>query len=90
MNRDHARVAPLRVAGEQRLDLGLDAEATQLVPVELEQQSLIVDNAEKHKRNPEFIDDAISTIAGSVGRMKRIMQQLKSISNHKKTGSSPS
>ncbi len=41
------------------------------------QQSLIVDNAEKHKRNPEFVDDAISTIAGSVKRMKRVMRQLK-------------
>lgn len=41
------------------------------------QQSLIVENAEKHKRNPEFVDDAISTIAGSVERMKRVMRQLK-------------
>jgi len=41
------------------------------------QQSLIVDNAEKHRRNPEFVDDAIRTIAGSVERMKRVMQQLK-------------
>ena len=41
------------------------------------QQSLIVANAEKHKRNPEFVDDAISTIAGSVDRMKRVMTQLK-------------
>jgi len=42
------------------------------------QQSLIVSNAEKHKRNPEFVDDAISTIAGSVNRMKRVMRSLKS------------
>jgi putative PEP-CTERM system histidine kinase len=41
------------------------------------QQSLIVSNAEKHKRNPEFVDDAISTIAGSVERMQRVMEQLK-------------
>ncbi len=41
------------------------------------QQSLIVSNAEKHKRNPEFVDDAITTIAGSVERMKRVMTQLK-------------
>jgi putative PEP-CTERM system histidine kinase len=41
------------------------------------QQSLIVENAEKHKRNPDFVDDAIETIAGSVGRMKRVMRQLK-------------
>jgi putative PEP-CTERM system histidine kinase len=41
------------------------------------QQSLIVANAEKHKRNPEFVDDAIRTIAGSVERMNRVMKQLK-------------
>jgi putative PEP-CTERM system histidine kinase len=41
------------------------------------QQSLIVSNAEKHKRNPEFVDDAIETIANSVKRMKRVMDQLK-------------
>ena len=41
------------------------------------QQSLIVANAEKHKRNPEFVDDAISTIASSVERMKQVMRQLK-------------
>ncbi len=41
------------------------------------QQSLIVGNAEKHKRNPDFVDDAIQTIANSVERMKRVMTQLK-------------
>jgi len=41
------------------------------------QQSLIVENAKKHKRNPEFVDDAIGTITGSVQRMKQIMAQLK-------------
>jgi putative PEP-CTERM system histidine kinase len=41
------------------------------------QQSLIVENAETHKRNPDFVDDAIETIAGSVQRMKRVMRQLK-------------
>ncbi len=41
------------------------------------QQSLIVDNAKQHRRNPEFVDNAISTIAGSVERMKRIMRQLR-------------
>ena len=41
------------------------------------QQSLIVENAERHKRNPEFVDDAMSTIAGSVERMRRVMRQLK-------------
>lgn len=41
------------------------------------QQSLIIKNAEKHKRNPEFVDDAMQTIANSVERMKRVMAQLK-------------
>ncbi len=41
------------------------------------QQSLIVENAEKHKRKPEFVDDAIDTIANSVKRMKKVMVQLK-------------
>jgi len=41
------------------------------------QQSLIVSNAEMHKRKPEFVDDAIETIANSVKRMKKVMDQLK-------------
>ena len=41
------------------------------------QQSLIVSNAEKHKHNPEFVDDAIQTISNSVDRMKNVMQQLR-------------
>jgi putative PEP-CTERM system histidine kinase len=41
------------------------------------QQSLIVRNAERHKTNPEFIDDAMQTIANSVTRMKQIMEQLR-------------
>jgi putative PEP-CTERM system histidine kinase len=41
------------------------------------QLALIVSNAEKHKRNPEFIDDAISTIAHSTSRMQRLIEQLQ-------------
>jgi len=41
------------------------------------QQSLVVENAERHKRNPEFIDDAMETIKGSVTRMRRVLQHLK-------------
>jgi putative PEP-CTERM system histidine kinase len=41
------------------------------------QQSMIVKNAERHKRSPEFIDDAMLTISSSVSRMRRIMDQLK-------------
>lgn len=42
------------------------------------QQSLVVENAEKHRQNPKFVDDAIDTIANSVSRMKRLMEQLSS------------
>jgi putative PEP-CTERM system histidine kinase len=40
------------------------------------QLSLVVRNAEKHRRNPEFVDDSIATIANSVDRMNRLMVQL--------------
>jgi len=42
------------------------------------QQSLVVKNAEKYRHNPDFVDDAINTIAHSVSRMRRLMEQLKS------------
>jgi putative PEP-CTERM system histidine kinase len=41
------------------------------------QLSLIVANAEKHRRNPEFVDDAIRTIANSTARMQRLIEQLQ-------------
>lgn len=41
------------------------------------QQSLIVKNAEKHRRDPEFVDDAITTIANSVDKMKGVLAQLR-------------
>ena len=40
------------------------------------QQSLVVKNAEQHKHNPEFIDDAFETIAHSVQRVNRLIAQL--------------
>ena len=40
------------------------------------QQSLVVKNAERFRDNPKFVDDAIDTIANSVRRMKRLMEQL--------------
>ena len=40
------------------------------------QQSLVVKNAEKHKNNPEFIDDAFATIEHSVKRVNRLIAQL--------------
>ncbi len=41
------------------------------------QLSLVVTNAEKHKRNPEFIDDALDTLDNAVNRMNRLLSQLR-------------
>jgi putative PEP-CTERM system histidine kinase len=41
------------------------------------QLSLLHANAERHKRNPEFVDDAIATIANSAARMQRLIEQLQ-------------
>ena len=41
------------------------------------QLSLVVANAEKHRRNPEFVDDAIDTIRNSTDRVTRLMEQLQ-------------
>ncbi|MEM6579635.1 MAG: XrtA/PEP-CTERM system histidine kinase PrsK [Pseudomonadota bacterium] len=43
----------------------------------LAQQSLIVSNADKHKENPAFFDDVISTVQNSVVRMTRLMEQMR-------------
>lgn len=44
----------------------------------LAQQSLIVANADKHKHKPAFVDDVIATVKNSVGRMTRLMEQMRS------------
>ncbi len=41
------------------------------------QIALIVKNSEKHKANPEFIDDSIETLENVVSKMQRILNQLK-------------
>ena len=41
------------------------------------QQTLVVENAQRHKDKPEFIDDAIETIRGGVARMRRIIENLQ-------------
>ena len=46
------------------------------------QLSLIVANAEKHRRNPQFVDDAIGTIAHSTARMQRLIEQLQGREAH--------
>jgi putative PEP-CTERM system histidine kinase len=40
------------------------------------QLSLVVGNAVKHRHNPEFIDDAIATIANSSERITRLIEHL--------------
>lgn len=42
------------------------------------QLQLVVSNAPKFKGNPEFIDDSISTIDNAVGRITRLLEQLRS------------
>ena len=42
------------------------------------QQALVVANANKHKENPAFVEDAIRTIANSVDRMNHLLKRLQS------------
>lgn len=42
------------------------------------QHSLVVQNAERFRNNPDFVDDAFKTIAHSVSRMERLVAQLSS------------
>ena len=41
------------------------------------QLELIVANAQRHRHNPEFIDDVITTVANSTSRMQRLIEQLR-------------
>lgn len=41
------------------------------------QQSLVVTNAEKHKDNPAFVEDAIHTIKNSVERMNNLLRKFQ-------------
>lgn len=41
------------------------------------QQSLLVRNAEKHKTNPDFVNDMVLTVGNSVGRMEKLLEKLK-------------
>jgi putative PEP-CTERM system histidine kinase len=40
------------------------------------QHSLVVQNAKRFRNNPDFVDDAFSTIAHSVSRMERLVSHL--------------
>jgi putative PEP-CTERM system histidine kinase len=41
------------------------------------QLTLLVDNAKRHKSNPAFVDDMISTVVNSVQRMERLLVQFR-------------
>lgn len=41
------------------------------------QLSLVVTNAAKHKNNPEFMEDTISTVENCVSKMNRLLAQLR-------------
>jgi putative PEP-CTERM system histidine kinase len=41
------------------------------------QLELVVKNAERHKHNPEFMDDAVKTIGNAVVKMSKLLAQLK-------------
>lgn len=43
------------------------------------QLSLVVRNAERHGHNPEFMSDAIKTVDHAVGKMSRLMSQLRNL-----------
>ncbi len=42
------------------------------------QLSLVAKNAERHRHNPDFVDDAMNTIRNSVEKMNRLLAQLRS------------
>jgi len=46
------------------------------------QLSLVVKNAERHRQNPAFVDDAIDTIKHSVDKMSRLLAQLRYQQQH--------
>ncbi|MCB1864842.1 MAG: PEP-CTERM system histidine kinase PrsK [Chromatiales bacterium] len=41
------------------------------------QLALVVRNAERHRDNPAFVDDALGTVGNAVARMKRLLAQLR-------------
>ncbi|SFO34856.1 XrtA/PEP-CTERM system histidine kinase PrsK [Nitrosospira briensis] len=50
------------------------------------QLSLLLSNAEKHKKNPEFQKDMIETVYLSVQKMKRLLEKLSSGDSSEKAG----
>ena len=54
------------------------------------QLSLMLQNAEKHKHNPAFIDDVVTTTQNSVQRMERIIAALREPDDHDGLGAQDS
>lgn len=48
------------------------------------QLSLVVRNADKHAVNPEFVRDAMTTVEHAVGKMSRLLTQLKNLGAEKR------
>ncbi|MEM7432690.1 MAG: XrtA/PEP-CTERM system histidine kinase PrsK [Pseudomonadota bacterium] len=55
----------------------------------LAQQSLLLENAPKHRDNPEFIDDALLTIKSSVARIRRVLDHLSQQSAKRSVKNTP-
>jgi putative PEP-CTERM system histidine kinase len=49
------------------------------------QLSLIVKNAEKHRADPDFVEDMIATVANSATRMNRLLEQLSDVTARSRT-----
>ncbi len=48
------------------------------------QLSLVVRNADRHAGNPEFVRDAMNTVEHAVGKMERLLSQLKNMGAEKR------
>lgn len=48
------------------------------------QLSLVVRNADRHAANPEFVRDAMTTVEHAVGKMHRLLTQLKNMGAEKR------
>lgn len=73
----HAAARKLREVGQFEAVNRLTAFMMHDLKNAVAQMSLVVRNAEKHKRNPDFIDDAIGTIANATARIERLIEQLR-------------
>ena len=43
----------------------------------LSQLSLLAANAQRHRGNPEFVDDMVATVESSAGKMRQLLMQLR-------------